>query len=104
MKRILGTHQLSLRIKRDLFHSLHHLPHDLIIYTRLSGHLKQCKLCWIPDSLAVNDGGIIRQDGIVQDITVQLIVQIQLFRVQNLTVDKNLLNSHLILRQGTCLV
>ena len=59
MEEIFGTHQLTLGIKGNLFHTVHDLTHIGVAQIHPGRHFQQRIFRGISDPVSIHDGGII---------------------------------------------
>ena len=76
---------------------IHQFPEKVFIHRGLAPHFHQCKLCWVPDSLSVHNGGIIGQYGVIEQVTVELVAQVQTVDGNGLVINIDILYRHLVL-------
>ena len=77
---------------------------NILAQVNFTGHFNQGIFRWIADSLSVNNGRIIGKNGIIKQISVKLVPDIDVVRSEDLTIHVNILNRHFILGQRPRLI
>ena len=115
MKLVFCAHQLSVRIKRNLFQTFHTVSDQFLIHTtlcqnafpgcrNLPKHFQQRIFRRITNALSFYDTGIVGQHRIIQQISVGLVGDIQLLWCIQTAIQINLLHRHFVLSKSSCLI
>ena len=95
-----GAHQFAVGIKGKLRQTRVLGTVNGLLHPEVVGQVDQRNLGRVADLLAVHRGGVVGQDGGLEQPVVRLICKVELLAVEQLEVGVDLLGGHLVLGQG----